>query len=165
MSRPARDALQVAYSVLARRDHFTSELIAKLGRRGFPACEVDEAVARCRELGYLDDDRVAARFVEQYGLHRGWSPLRLVAEMRRRGVDEAVAERAVAARTGLAHQALTTSLARLERREAEGWWALPARKARMVSSLVNRGFDAEEATSAVDELAAARERQHHATDD
>jgi len=165
MSRPARDALQVAYSVLARRDHFTAELVVKLGRRGFPAHEVDEAVARCGELGYLDDARVAVRFVEQYGLQRGWSPRRLVAEMHRRGVDEALAERAVAARPELAHQALAQSLARLARREADDWWTLPARKARMVSSLVNRGFEAEEATSAVLELAAARERQHHATDD
>jgi SOS response regulatory protein OraA/RecX len=165
MSRRPRSALDAAFQILARRDHFVAELEIKLRRRGFDQAEVDEAVQRCIELGYLDDARAAERFVEQQAQIRGWGPLHLVAEMRRRGVEEALAERMVAGRPELARKALALSLERLERREAGGWWKLHARKGRMVSSLINRGFEAEEATGAVLELAAERERQHHAFDE
>jgi hypothetical protein len=35
----------------------------------------------------------------------------------------------------------------------------------MVSSLITRGFEAEVAITAVDEMAVSRENQHHALDD
>lgn len=156
---------EAAFRALARRDHFVGELRLKLRHRGYEVSEIEEAITACLEHGYLDEARVARRFVRQQSVHRGWGPLRLIAEMKRRGVDEALAEATVAERPDLVRQALELSLERLERREARGWWALHARKGRMVSSLLNRGFEAEEAASAVLELAAQREREHHAFDE
>jgi len=45
------------------------------------------------------------------------------------------------------------------------WWRDGQRRARMVSSLITRGFEADVAIAAVEELAASRENQRHGLDD
>ncbi len=159
------DAFSKALELLALRDHFRAELEEKLRRRGFSGEEVEGALARCRELGYLDDERAAERFVEISAVRKGWGPRRLEQELLRRGVDRGVAVRAAALDPGRVAEALAAALARAEGRAGPGWWRLPRRRARMVSSLVNRGFDAEDARRAVDRLAAEREFQDHAPND
>ena len=165
MTRQPRSAYQTALAILARRDHFRRELAEKLRRRGYPEDELEDALARCAVAGLLDDQRLAARFVELRAADRGWGPHRLAAELRRRGLAAAAAERAAAASPELADAALATALRRLERRAPAGWWRDGRRRARMLSSLVTRGFDAEAAIAAVDELAASRESTHHELDD
>jgi regulatory protein len=66
----------------------------KLGRRGYTEEDVEGAVARLVELGYLDD-RV---FAEGYVRRRSGSlgPLALSAELAARGVDRAAAGEAMA---------------------------------------------------------------------
>jgi regulatory protein len=165
VTRQPRSAYQTALDLLARRDHFRQELAEKLRRRGHDDDELDEALARCADAGLIDDERLAARYVELRVADRGWGPRRLAAELRRRGVPAADAERAAAASTELAAEALATALRRLEARAPAGWWRDGRRRARMLSSLVTRGFDAEAAIAAVDELAASRESTLHELDD
>lgn len=159
------DAFAKALELLALRDHFRAELAEKLRRRGFAEEEVEAALGRCRELGYLDDERAAERFVEISAVRKGWGPRRLEQELVRRGVERGVAARAAALDPERAAEALETALRRVAGRAAPGWWRLPRGRARMVSSLVNRGFDAEDARRAVDRLAAEKESQNHAPDD
>jgi regulatory protein len=160
-----KSAYQTALDLLARRDHFRRELADKLRVRDFPAAEIEEAIARCAELGLVDDLRVAARFVEVRAGSRGWGPRRLTAELQQRGIDRADAERLAAGPPGLAAESMRTALRRLEARAPRGWWRDGQRRARMVSSLVTRGFEAEVAIAAVDSLAASRENHDHALDD
>ncbi len=65
----------------------------------------------------------------------------------------------------LAEDAMRTALRKLEIRAPAGWWRDGQRQARMVSSLITRGFEAEVAIAAVNALAAFRENHNDAFDD
>ncbi len=158
MMRGMEPVLAKALELLAGRDHFAAELEEKLRRRGFSREEIAVAVQRCRELGFLDEARLARRFVEVQAGRKGWGPRRIEAELARRGVPREVAAAAVREAERHAARALAVALERAERRAPGGWWRLPAARARMVTSLLRRGFDPEEARRAVEELAARRER-------
>jgi regulatory protein len=158
-------AYQSALRMLSRRDHFRPEIADKLRRKGFDEADVERALERCAELGLLDDGSLAARFAEVRSTENGWGPRRIEAELRRRGVDRQLAEQASKLEPPLLRAALATALRRAELRAPAGWWRLPERRARMVSSLLARGFKADDAIAAVDQLAAARERDDDALDD
>jgi len=158
-------AYPAALKLLARRDYFREELAGRLGRKGFAGDQVEAALSRCDHLGLLDDRRLAERFAVLRATTSGWGPHRVEAELRRRGVDSAIAQRAARLEPEVHEQALRLALRRAEGRARPEWWRLPARRARMLSSLVNRGFDADDARSAVRDLATERESQQHANDD
>ncbi len=162
---PPRDAYQTALDLLSRRDHFRRELVDKLRRKGFPADEVEAAIARCQDLGLVDDERVAERFVEVRAATRGWGPNRLAAELRKRGVAPDDAERMARVSSELGEKAMRTALRKIEVRAPERWWQDSQRRARMISSLIARGFAADVAISAVTEMAASRENTTDALDD
>jgi regulatory protein len=165
MAREKRSAYQTALDLLSRRDHFRLELVEKLRTRGFSAADIEAATARCEDLDLLDDGRVADRFVELRAVDRGWGPHRLSAELRKRGLPSDDAERISRLSDDMAERAIATALRKLEIRAPDGWWRDGQRRARMVSSLITRGFEAEIAIAAVDDLAASREKQSHALDD
>ncbi len=160
-----RSAYQTALNILSRRDHFRRELEEKLRKKEYPAGEIDEAVGRCESLGLVDDERVGGRFVEIRAVDRGWGPHRLAAELKHRGIDSLAAERLARLSPDQAVQAMGTALRKLQVRAPDGWWRDSQRRARMVSSLITRGFETDIAIAAVDELAASRENQNHALDD
>jgi regulatory protein len=162
---PRRDAYQTALDLLSRRDHFRRELVDKLRRKGFPADEVEAAIARCQDLGLVDDERVAERFVEVRAATRGWGPNRLAAELRKRGVAPDDAERMARVSSELGEEAMRTALRKIEVRAPERWWQDSQRRARMISSLIARGFETDAAISAVTEMAAFRENTTDALDD
>jgi regulatory protein len=162
---PPRDAYQTALDLLSRRDHFRRELSDKLRRKDFPANEIEAAIARCQELGLVDDERVAERFVEVRAATRGWGPNRLAAELRKRGVPRDDAERMARVSPEMDEEAMRTALRKLEVRAPEKWWQDSQRRARMISSLIARGFEADAAISAITEMAASREKTADALDD
>jgi len=155
-----RAALLEALKILSRRDYFREELRRKLQRKGFSASEITAALERCEELGYLGDRALAARFAESRAIHRGWSPRKIRAELQKRGVEEAVAREASVLDEEKRCSALKKALRRAESRAVREWWRGGDGRRPLLSSLLRRGFDAEESIRAVDELAAERERQH-----
>ena len=165
MKKPRRDAYQTALDLLSRRDHFRREVVEKLRTRNFPTNEIEESISRCEELDLLNDERVAHRFIEVRAAERGWGPHRLAAELRQRGLSADDADRLTDLSDELAENAMKTALRKLEVRAPAGWWRDGQRRARMVSSLITRGFEAEVAIAAVDDLAASRENQNNALDD
>jgi regulatory protein len=165
MAKKERSAYQTALDLLSRRDHFRRELVEKLRTRKFLANEIEGAIARCEELDLLNDERVAQRFVEVRAADRGWGPHRLAAELRKRGLPAEDADRLSDLPEELAEDAMRTALRKIEVRASAEWWRDGQRRARMVSSLITRGFEAEVAIAAVDDLAASREKQNHALDD
>jgi len=164
VAKKKRSAYQTALDLLSRRDHFRRELVEKLRTRDFPAGEIEDAIARCEELDLLNDERIAERFVEVRAADRGWGPHRLAAELRQRGMTADDADRLSDLPEELAGDAMRTALRKIEVRAPAGWWRDGQRRARMVSSLITRGFEAEIAIAAVDDLAASREI-NHALDD
>ena len=164
MAKRKKSAYQAALDLLSRRDHFRRELVEKLRQRDFPADEIEDAIGRCEELDLLNDERVAQRFVEVRAAERGWGPHRLAAELRRRGLSADDADRLSDLPGELAGDAMRTALRKIEVRAPAAWWRDGQRRARMVSSLITRGFEAEVAIAAVEDLAASREN-NHALDD
>jgi len=75
-----------AVKLLTLRTHFELELRAKLEKRGYVRSDVDEAIARCLDYGYLDDGSAAKEFVATKRLRSGWGLKKLEAELGRRGV-------------------------------------------------------------------------------
>jgi len=160
-----RTAYQAALDLLSRRDHFRRELEEKLRHRDFSNEDIEAAAARCEELDLLNEARVAARFVEVRAVDRGWGPHRLAAELRQRGVAAEDADRFSELSEEMAAEAMRTALRKIEVRAPAAWWRDGQRRARMVSSLITRGFEAEVAIAAVDEMAASRENQRNGLDD
>jgi len=73
--------------VLSRGSRTEAELAARLEKIGYSAAKVADTVARCRELGYVNDAAVAmdrARALRT----RGAGSLRIAAELAARGVPE-----------------------------------------------------------------------------
>lgn len=163
--RPAGSAVAAAMRLLGRRDHFRAELAAALERKGFTPDETAAAVERCAELGLVDDQRVAGRFAELRAAERGWGPRRLEAELLRRGASADVASASSRLAPARLAAALQVALRRAETRQPSGWFRLGAARARLVSSLIRRGFDPDDAREAVADLAADREGEDHALDD
>jgi len=84
-----------AVQLLAARPHFRQELAAKLVQRGYAAEEIDAALDKLTEQGYLDDRAAARSFVESRR-SRGEGRARLRAELLRRGAPEDAAEEVLA---------------------------------------------------------------------
>jgi len=81
-----------AVRLLARREHARRELDAKLRRRGFNGSLVSDVLSDLEGRGLLSD----ARFAEEYvraRYNRGYGPVRIRAELRERGIDDATASR------------------------------------------------------------------------
>ena len=76
-----------ALDLLSRRAHFRRELERKLQQRGFTADDVASVLERLEGERFLDDRAAAERFVESRRSSRGETGLRLVQELRKRGVD------------------------------------------------------------------------------
>ncbi len=91
LSRPIprehADALASAVRFLARRDHSRRELVTKLRRKGHASAAIDYALARCSQLGYLDDDRTA-RSTAAHLADSGYGPLRIRQVLQQKGIGE-----------------------------------------------------------------------------
>jgi len=86
-------AYQKAVQLLGSRPHFRRELQAKLAQRSFPPEEIEEALDRLTEHGYLNDSKTAAGFVEHRLSRNQEGRVRLRAELEKRGAPpEAIAD-------------------------------------------------------------------------
>ncbi len=94
-SQAPPDAFDAAIRLLALRPHGEVELRRKLAQQRCPAEQVDEAMARVRRLGYLDDAAFARSLVAHRSGARGTALI--AAELAARGVGGDLAAEALAA--------------------------------------------------------------------
>jgi regulatory protein len=87
--------LDSAFRILARRDHTRKELADKLRQKGHDRAATDRALARCRELGYLDDAKTAM-IIAGHLAESGYGPLRVRQTLGQKGLDDALIEQALA---------------------------------------------------------------------
>ncbi|WP_236685608.1 regulatory protein RecX [Geobacter pickeringii] len=130
-----------AVDLLSRRDHAEAELARKLRRTVDDEEEIARIVARLRELGYLDDRRLAVRIVEAALAGGRMAGARLRLELQRRGIPRAIADEVLHAAAGDYDErgAVTALLSRkFPRFAAEG--GDPREKRRIVGWLQRRGF-------------------------
>ena len=108
-------------------------------------------------MGYLNDQKLAQRFSVQRSVDRGWGPARIRSELLHRGVAELLVEEVAKLPEEIRQMALEKGLRRAEQRARAGWWKGREGRFRMVSSLLRRGFETDEARGAVDQLVIERE--------
>ena len=82
-------ALDSAFRILTRRDHTRKELRVKLRQKGFDRAAIERALARCRELGYLDDAKTAT-IIAGHLAESGYGPLRVRQTLGQKGLDDAL---------------------------------------------------------------------------
>ena len=143
-------AREGAVRLLARREHSRLELAHKLALRGHEAGPVDTALAALEAEGLLSD----ARFAELYAQTRadkGYGPLKIRAELRGRGVADALVADALAGLDGTWDQNLTR-LAGKKNGRGRRPDAGPAERARQQRFYRQRGFTLEQ----IDRLFRAR---------
>jgi regulatory protein len=92
-SASAASALEVGLRLLGQRPHSEHELRTKLLARCDDEDEVESALARLRERGYLDDEDFARSLVSRRARARG--PHLIAAELAAKGVAKDLARRAV----------------------------------------------------------------------
>jgi len=131
-------ALSRALALIARRDYTEAELKKKLS--GYPEPEVEAAIKRLKDWGYLDDRRVAETYVR---VRRGrWGPRKLRWHLKQRGISEADLEAV------LPEEDREAALRLLEKRRAR----FLGKKERAVRFLLGRGYSFETALWAWDRL-------------
>jgi regulatory protein len=86
---------QFALKALGGRAHSTGELRQKLRMRAARAADVDDAMARLKELGYLDDGRFAEGFASARLTGDRLGRARVIQDLRQRRVAPALAEKTV----------------------------------------------------------------------
>lgn len=134
-------ALDSAFRLLARRDHTRRELVVKLRQKGFARAAIEDALARCDELGYVDDAKTAMTLAGHM-VDNGFGPLRIRYTLGQKGVDDALIEKALVCRCGdeeaqvrSARRVLEKKKLRL-RRETDPW----KRRQMACRFLAGRGF-------------------------
>ncbi len=85
----APDPRRKAIELLARREHSRRELVRKLTERGFSSEQAGDAVAGLAREGWQDDQRYAEALARSRA-QGGYGPVRIRAELRTHGLDEAL---------------------------------------------------------------------------
>ncbi len=91
-----RGALATGLRLLSRRLHSEEEVRQKLAAKGYDEAATAAALARLRELKYLDDEVFARYWTESAQGQRPRSRRLLESQLRRRGVDRETAAQATA---------------------------------------------------------------------
>jgi len=124
-----------AVELLARRAHFRAELGRKLGKKGFSEDEVEAALDRLTDQGYLDDRAVAKSFVEAKTAREPMGRRRLMADLTKKGAPSDVAAEVL-------DELLPRDDRDLARAAAQSWHRRKRRpkKAALARYLERRGF-------------------------
>jgi regulatory protein len=84
-----------ALKVLTGRAHSTGELREKLRRRAERPADIDDVLARLKDVGYLDDRRYAEGFAAARLSNEKFGRTRVVQDLRQRRVAPELAEKTV----------------------------------------------------------------------
>lgn len=135
-------AKAVALDFIAYKARTEAEVRRKLARKGFSEHVAEEAVARMRELGYLDDADYARAYARSRLGGRGHGPQRIRADLLKRGIAPKTIDAALddlVERDDLRESALEHGRKRWQRlrREDDPY----KRRKKLADFLARRGFD------------------------
>jgi regulatory protein len=136
------DPVDVAARALARRDRTEADVRRLLTAKGVADADADDALDALRRSGAVDDERFALTGAESLA-RRGFGDAAITFRLRREGLDEELADRAVAALEPEVERAVRLAA----RRDAS------AKTARW---LAGRGFDSDSVESALRAVAEAQ---------
>lgn len=86
------DAYDCAIGLLARREHATQELLAKLRSRGYSLEASQDALRKCQEQHYQDEKRFVEAFCQQR-IRQGYGPLHIQQELHAKKVEREFAQK------------------------------------------------------------------------
>lgn len=136
----AAAALEAALRILRRNSQAASVLQRKLQQRGYSNRAAGEAVAKCRELGYVDDTALAVSLVGRHA-RAGHGKARVIADMRRRGVSSSAAAVALDAVDEDEEVVAATAVAqRLYERELKKGEVDDRARRRIAAAMQRRGY-------------------------
>ena len=141
MARKPRSIREAAMDYLSRREHATQELLQKLLAKGHDSDDITEALQRLTEQGLLSDQRFTEDFIN-LRIKRGSGPLKIRAELRQKGISDAMIESFLNERDDLWHESALA--VRIKKYGSE----IPSdlkEKARQSRFLQSRGFSSEHA--------------------
>lgn len=127
------DTREAALRLLSYRARSVRELRDRLLRKNLDPVRVDRTLAALRDAGVLDDSAYSEMHAREAVRLRPRGTRRMIAELRRKGVSEAVAHDAV----GRVMTQEDTAELELARRAAEGWFRRAGEDAR--TRLCGRG--------------------------
>ena len=81
----SKSVLNSALRILTRRDHSRYELVRKLKQRGFSIEDIDDAVADCERLDYINDERTVKVYIRQLK-RKGYGKKRIQLELNKKGL-------------------------------------------------------------------------------
>jgi regulatory protein len=90
------ELFEYAVQCLGRRSFASEELRVKLKTRAAKASDVEAAIVRLKDIGYLNDERFAESFALNRAENDGFGKMRVLSDLRARRVTPKVAEKAVA---------------------------------------------------------------------
>jgi regulatory protein len=138
---PASADLAQAYAaalrILARRDHSRAEMLQRLTRKGFAANIVDAVLAKLAAQDLLNDLKYACSWVAARVRTAPRSRRLLALELRRKGIDDATAQRALA---DLDDFLLALACIQRRARQWQGIDERPAQRLKILRHLQNKGF-------------------------
>lgn len=79
-----------ALGLLARREHSAVELKRKLQQKGYNSSDIDAELSQLQQDGSLSDRRFTEAYVNMR-MNRGYGPMRILAELRDRGIPAELA--------------------------------------------------------------------------
>jgi regulatory protein len=89
-------AREKAFRLLGRRAHGEGELRLKLESAGFSPAVVDNVIARCRELGYVDDGQFARQRAKSLASNRLAGNRRISFDLKGKGIADDLRGAAIA---------------------------------------------------------------------
>ena len=144
------DPLALALRFLASRSRSEAEVRERLASRGVDAQDIEGALERLRELGYVDDADFAAAVIRARTQRRARGRRLVAEELQAKGVSEDVAESVLNASYG-DELAVARPVAERQARRLQGSGFAEFRQ-RLGAFLVRRGFEHATAESLVTEL-------------
>ena len=133
-SARSSSAKAAAANIIGSRALSKKELTERLVKKGNDASDAQAAADWLEDIGAVNDAEYAAALVRHYG-GRGYGPARVREELRRRGVDRALWEKATAEMPEAAE-----ILDRLIQKKCRGELSDPKEKKRVSDALLRRGF-------------------------
>lgn len=144
--RPLKPIQEFATSILARREHSTTELRRKLTTKGYPKPEIASLIEQLLQKNYLNDARYAEARARTRAHHSKWGEGRIKQEL---------------AQNGVAKETSQTTLAELS--ETEDWLAtatkLLQRKFSKPLPVIEPGTDPALRQAAIKELQQEKSRR------
>lgn len=150
-------ARAVAVRYLSYRERSAAEIRRRLRRDDYPSVVIEDVVHYLEESGFVDDRKYALNYTEGRFRSRGYGPIRIRADLRRRGVNRGAIDAAI----DQVYSARDEVLEKAREMGSKRWAQLDResdplkRKKKVYDYLGRRGYAFDVVRRVVDELEAA----------